>query len=49
MIKHNTQILTRGIQCILDKYNTAEGCIPCKGDYIRNKVHSNQQWIMEER
>jgi len=20
-----------------------------KGDYIRNRVHSNQQWIMEER
>jgi len=32
MIKHNTQILARGIQSILDKYNTAEGCIPCKGD-----------------
>ena len=31
-IKHNTQILARGIQSILDKYNTAEGCIPCKGD-----------------
>jgi len=32
MIEHNTQILARGIQSILDKYNTAEGCIPCKGD-----------------
>ena len=32
MIKHNTQIFARGIQSILDKYNTAEGCIPCKGD-----------------
>jgi len=31
-IKHNAQILARGIQSILDKYNTAEGCIPCKGD-----------------
>jgi len=31
-IKHSTQILARGIQSILDKYNTAEGCIPCKGD-----------------
>jgi len=31
-IKHNTQILARGIQSILNKYNTAEGCIPCKGD-----------------
>jgi len=31
-IKHNTQILARGIQSILDKYNTAEGCISCKGD-----------------
>jgi len=31
-IKYNTQILARGIQSILDKYNTAEGCIPCKGD-----------------
>jgi len=31
-IEHNTQILARGIQSILDKYNTAEGCIPCKGD-----------------
>ena len=31
-IKHNTQILARGIQSTLDKYNTAEGCIPCKGD-----------------
>jgi len=30
-IEHNTQILARGIQSILDKYNTAEGCIPCKG------------------
>jgi len=30
-IKHNTQILARGIQSILGKYNTAEGCIPCKG------------------
>jgi len=25
MIKHNAQILARGIQSILDKYNTAEG------------------------
>ena len=63
MIKHNAQILARGIQSILDKYNTAEGCIPCKGgskektlrtpqvkgDYIRNRVHSNQQQITEER
>jgi len=32
MIEHNTQILARGIQSILDKYNTAEGCIPHKGD-----------------
>ena len=32
MIEHNTQILARGIQSILDKYNTAEGCISCKGD-----------------
>ena len=32
MIEHNTQILAKGIQSILDKYNTAEGCIPCKGD-----------------
>ena len=32
MIEHNTQILARGIQSILDKYNTTEGCIPCKGD-----------------
>ena len=32
MIKHNAQILAGGIQSILDKYNTAEGCIPCKGD-----------------
>jgi len=32
LINHNTQILARGIQSILDKYNTAEGCIPCKGD-----------------
>jgi len=32
MIKHNAQILTRGIQSILDKYNIAEECIPCKGD-----------------
>jgi len=32
MIEHNTQILARGIQNILDKYNTAEECIPCKGD-----------------
>ena len=32
MIKHNTQILARGIQNILDKYNTAEECISCKGD-----------------
>jgi len=32
MIKHNTQILARGIQSILDKYNSAEGCIPHKGD-----------------
>ena len=32
MIEYNTQILSRGIQSILDKYNTAEGCIPCKGD-----------------
>jgi len=32
MIKHNTQILARGIQSILDKYYTAEGCIPCKRD-----------------
>jgi len=31
-IEHNTQILARGIRSILDKYNTAEGCIPCKGD-----------------
>ena len=31
-IEHNAQILARGIQSILDKYNTAEGCIPCKGD-----------------
>ena len=31
-IKHNAQILARGIQSILDKYNTAEGCIPCKGN-----------------
>ena len=31
-IEHNTQILARGIQSILDKYNTTEGCIPCKGD-----------------
>jgi len=31
-IKLNTQILARGIQSILDKYNTDEGCIPCKGD-----------------
>jgi len=34
-IKHNTQILARGIQSILDKYNTAEGCIPCKGNSKR--------------
>ena len=32
MIEHNTQILARGIQSILDEYNTAEGCIPCNGD-----------------
>jgi len=32
MIKHGTQILARGIQSILDKYNTVEGCIPCKED-----------------
>jgi len=32
MIEHNTQILARGIRSILDKYNTADGCIPCKGD-----------------
>ena len=32
MIKHSTHILARGIQSILDKYNTAEGHIPCKGD-----------------
>ena len=32
MIKHDAQILARGIQSILDKYNTVEGCIPCKGD-----------------
>jgi len=31
-IEHNAQILARGIQSILDKYNPAEGCIPCKGD-----------------
>jgi len=31
-IEHNAQILARRIQSILDKYNTAEGCIPCKGD-----------------
>jgi len=31
-IEHNTQICARGIQGILDKYNTAEGCIPYKGD-----------------
>jgi len=31
-IEHSTQILARGIQSILDKYNTAEGSIPCKGD-----------------
>jgi len=27
MIEHNTQMLARGIQSILDKYNTAEGCM----------------------
>jgi len=32
MIEHNAQILARGIQSVLDKYSTAEGCIPCKGD-----------------
>jgi len=32
MIKHNVQILARGIQSVLDKYSTAEGCIPSKGD-----------------
>jgi len=32
MIKHNAQILARGIQSILDKYNTVEGCISCKRD-----------------
>jgi len=32
MIRHGAQILARGIQSILDKYNTVEGCIPCKGD-----------------
>ena len=31
-IEHNTQILAMGIQSILDKYNTAEVCIPCKRD-----------------
>jgi len=31
-IKHDAQILARGIQSLLDKYNTVEGCIPCKGD-----------------
>ena len=32
MIKHDAQILARGMQSILDKYNMVEGCIPCKGD-----------------
>jgi len=32
-IKHDAQILTRGIQSILDKYNTIEDAyVPCKGD-----------------
>jgi len=40
MIKHNAQILARGIQSILDKYNTAEGCIPYKGDPRENSEDS---------
>jgi len=32
MVRHNAQILARGIQSILDKYNIVEGCIPCQGD-----------------
>jgi len=40
MIKHNAQILARGIQSILDKYNTAEGCILCKGIQRENSKDS---------
>jgi len=40
MIEHNTQILARGIQSILDKYNTAEGCIPYKGIQRENSKDS---------
>ena len=39
-IEHNTRILARGIQSILDKYNTAEGCIPCKGIQRENSKDS---------
>jgi len=38
--EHSTQILARGIQSILDKYNTAERCIPCKGIQRENSKYS---------
>jgi len=57
--EHNAQILARGIQSILDKYSTAEGCIPCKGDTKRKlwgtpkkrvtREPRNQQQIMKGR